>query len=335
MNEMNALAELGEQLDPPTALPPADVRRRVMTATTQRRQFAWPRLAATTPRRRFTWPRLAVAGALAAVVTGAVLAGQVIGVGDRPPVSSAQAAEVLRGAADHAKRGPVVPVRGDQFIFVESIATTVSLDLSGANAPEFEARKRRIWLSVDGVHDGLVSSQPRDGSGDWSEHEITGCRDGVMKVTKGPKTGEVACQPSPGYRADLPTDPGAMLAYLRAQGGSKNGPDQDAFTAAGDLIREAYLQPAVLAAVFEAVGRIPGVTVAGTVTDEAGRSGLAITRDEVQGSRVELIFDPKTYAYLGERHVVRESQDGLRPGQVTNSTAVLKVAVVPAAGRLP
>jgi hypothetical protein len=321
MNEMNALAELGTQLDPPTALPPADVRRRVMTATTQRR--------------RFTWPRLAVAGGLAAVLTGAVLAGQVIGVGDHPPVSSAQAAEVLRGASAQARRGPVVPVRGDQFIFVESIATSVSIDLSGTDAPEFEARERRVWLSVDGVHDGRVSSRPRDGAGDWSEHEITGCRDGVMKETKGPKTVEVACRPSPGYRADLPTEAGAMLAYLRSQGGSKNGPDQDAFTAAGDLIREAYLQPAVLAAVFEAVGRIPGVTVAGTVTDEAGRSGLAITRDEVQGSRVELIFDPKTYAYLGERHVVLRSQDGLRPGQVSDSTAVLRVAVVPAAGRLP
>jgi hypothetical protein len=325
MNDMKALAEFGRELDPPSVLPPADLRRRVMTATARRRRFALPKLGV----------RLAAAGALAAVVTGAVLAGQVIGVGHHPPASSAQASELLRDAAAQAKKQPPVTVRGDQFIYAESIESAVTLDLSGTHPPTFESRQRRIWLSVDGVQDGLSSSRPRGGSGGWSKDPIPGCRDGVKNARKGDRTVRVACRPEPGYTSGFPTDPGAMLTYLRGQGGTKNGPDQDAFTAAGELIREAYLPPAVLAAVFEAVARIPGVSVAGTATDEAGRTGLAVTRDEVQGSRVELIFDPKTYAYLGERTVLLTAQDGMRAGQVEDSIAVLRVAVVPAAGRLP
>jgi hypothetical protein len=326
MNEMKVLAELGARLDPPSVQPPVETRRRVMTVTTRRRpRFAMPRLGL----------RLAAAGALAAVATGAVLAGQVVGVGDRPPASTAQAAEILRGAAAQAQRRPTVQVRGDEFIYVESIATSASLDASGGGAATLESRQRRIWLSADGTHDGLIRTRPEDGSGDWTEQSLPGCRDGVLAVRKGNETVQTTCEPTPGYHGDLPTDPGAMLSYLRGRGGSKNGPDQDAFTAAGDLIREAYLAPPVLAAVFEAVGRIPGVTVAGNVTDEAGRAGVVLTRDEVQGSRAELIFDPKTYEYLGERVVVSHDQDGLRAGQILNSTAILRVAVLPAAGQLP
>jgi hypothetical protein len=322
MNEMTVLAEFGERLDPPTAQPPADTRRRVMTATR------------TLPKRRLRL-RLAGAGALAAVVTGAILAGQVVGIGDHPPASTAQAAEILRGAAARAHGTPAVPVRGDEFIYVDSIDTAASIDLSGDHPTTIESRQHRIWLSVDGTRDGLSRSRPKDGSAGWTSRPEPGCRDGFMNARKGDRTVRVPCTPAPNYRGDLPTDAGAMLAYLRAQGGTKNGPDQDAFTAAGDLIRGAYLAPAVLSAVFQAVGRIPGVTVAGDVTDEAGRHGIAVTRDEVQGLRTELIFDRRTYAYLGEREVEMTGQDGLRAGQVRYSVAVLRVAVVPAAGRLP
>jgi hypothetical protein len=339
MNEMNALAELGSRLDPPSAHPPPELRHRVMTATRRRRlplpRPGLPKPGLPKPGLPTLGLRLAAAGALAAVATGAVLAGQVIWVGDHPPAATAQAADVLRGAAAQAQRRPVVPVRDDQFVYVESITTSASFDEGAGGAPALESQQRRIWLSADGTHDGLVSTRPRDGSGDWTARPLPGCRDGAMEMRKGDRTVSVACEPTPGYHGDLPTDPGAMLTYLRGRGGSKNGPDQDAFTAAGDLIREAYLPPAVLAAVFEAVGRIPGVTVAGTATDEAGQTGVAVTRDEIQGSRVELIFDPETYDYLGERVVVRRDQDGLRAGQVLNSTAVLRVAVLPAAGRLP
>ncbi|MEV6494688.1 CU044_5270 family protein, partial [Actinoplanes sp. NPDC051633] len=242
MNEMTRLAELGERLDPPSALPPADLRRRVM-ATTRVRRNRWT-------------PRLIAAGTLAAVATGVVLAGQVVEVGDRPPAASAQAAEILRGAAARARQQPAVPVRDDQFVYVESIATSASMNASGEGAVTLESRRREIWLSVDGTRDGLLRSRRREGSGDAGTQPIPGCEDGVMSVRKGTRSVEVPCAATPGYRRDLPADPGAMVRYLYRQGGTKNPPDQDAFTAAGDLIREAYLAPAVRSALFEAASRI-------------------------------------------------------------------------------
>jgi hypothetical protein len=126
-----------------------------------------------------------------------------------------------------------------------------------------------------------------------------------------------------------PTDADRMLTYLYQQGsGTKNPRDQGAFDAAGDLIREAYLSPASLSAVFAALARIPGVTVVGDVTDEAGRTGVAVALTEVQGMRTELIFDRRSGAYLGERSVMVKDEGGLKAGQVINATAVLKVAVV-------
>jgi hypothetical protein len=71
------------------------------------------------------------------------------------------------------------------------------------------------------------------------------------------------------------------------------------------------------------------------MTDEAGRPGVALARDEVQGTLAELIFDPKTFVYLGERSVLTRDDSGLRAGQTLNSTAVLKVAVVDRAGQTP
>jgi hypothetical protein len=90
---------------------------------------------------------------------------------------------------------------------------------------------------------------------------------------------------------------------------------------------------ASLAAVFDAVARIPVVAVVGDVTDEAGRGGIAVALTEVQGDREELIFDRRTRAFLGERSVEVRDQDGLKAGQVLNSTAMLRVAIVDRVGQ--
>jgi hypothetical protein len=325
MNDMKVLAELGAALDPPSVEPPDHLRRRVMTATRS-------------PVRRFRIPRLVTAGGLAAVLTGAILVNQVVSFDDHPPASTAAAAEILRGAAATAQRRPAVPVRGDQFIYVESIAGAISMPAGegATGAATFETRQRRIWLSADGTRDGVLRTRPKGSAAAWKASPVPGCANGVSTARKGTLTVQVPCTASANYHADLPTDADAMLAYLRRHGGpSKNGPDQDAFTLAGDLVREAYLAPAALAALFEAVAKIPGVTVVGDVTDDAGRAGIAVTRDEIQGARSELIFDRSTYAYLGERSVLRRDQDGLKAGQVLSSAAVLKVAVVNSSGRLP
>jgi hypothetical protein len=262
-------------------------------------------------------------------VTAGVLVTQVASFDDRAPASKAEAAQILEDAAARAGAAPTVSVAGDQFVYVDSITTVASGKADGTGKVTVESRLRRVWFSVDGSRDGLVQSRPRSGPGDWKSRVLPGCHDGKMTARKGDKTFEVPCEPATGYQGRLPTDTDEMFKYLYSDVGNKNPDDQEAFTKAGDTIREAYLPPASLAAMFGALARIPGVTVVGDVTDESGRAGVAVSLTEVQGHRAELIFDRTTHAYLGERVV---DVDG---GQLRNSTAVLKVAIVDRAGQLP
>ncbi|MFU8872218.1 CU044_5270 family protein [Micromonospora sp. SL4-19] len=334
MTDLNALDELGRTLDPPSATPPGRLRHRVLTeASRPARGRRW----LTAP--RFGW-RVAAVGSLAAVVTVGVLATQVVSFGEHAPASSASAAErILAGAADQARRQPALPVRSDQFIYVESRDLVMNFTEGGSGRATITPVERRIWLSADGTRDGLLRERPA--SGRPHESVLAGCQDGKFTQPNDGRTAEGSCTPTPAHHADLPTNADGMLRYLyrRADGrkspGNGNPRDQEAFTIAGDLIREAYVPPASLAAVFEAVARIPGVRVVGDVTDEAGRAGIALARDEVQGIRAELIFDRKTYAFLGEHEVLTREAYGVPAGQSIYSTAVLKVAVVDRAGQLP
>jgi hypothetical protein len=322
-------------LDPASPIPPQRLRRRVLAETAQetgRAGFRLPRL--TMPS---TGWRIAAAGGLAAALTAGVLTSQVVNVGGNPPASTASAAvRILQGAASEARSRPAVAVRGDQFIYAESITTAIGMAQGQDSDPgdmTVISQRRQAWLSADGTRDGMIRERAESG-GDAKVMEMPGCRDGIRVQSKGGKAFGQPCEPEAHYRMDLPTDADGMLAYLyRAGGDTRNPRDQDAFNAAGDLIREAYLSPASLAAVFDAVAQIPGVTVIGEVKDEAGRTGVAVALTQVQGSRTELIFDARTHAFLGERSTQVRNQDGLKAGQVLDSTAVLKIAIVDRAGQ--
>jgi hypothetical protein len=114
------------------------------------------------------------------------------------------------------------------------------------------------------------------------------------------------------------------------------------------------LMPAeVRAALYQALPKIPGVTVLQGATDAAGRRGVAFSRAaaiEGPGSsdwlRLEIILDPDTNRYLGARHVVTrdhfipDTPSGskgtqFRNGQVLVSRAQLALAVVDAPCQRP
>ena len=113
------------------------------------------------------------------------------------------------------------------------------------------------------------------------------------------------------------------------------------------------LMPAeVRAALYQALAKIPGVTVVQGATDAAGRRGVAFSRAaaiEGPGSsdwlRLEIMLDPNTHRYLGARHVVTRDHvvpdvggpggTRFRTGQVLVSRAQLALAVVDAPCQRP
>ncbi|ANN17491.1 hypothetical protein SD37_18810 [Amycolatopsis orientalis] len=256
-------------------------------------------------RRRWVWTGVGAAG-LAAAITAVVALAPVEQVGLEPPAAAADPVTVLRNAAAAALKTPGAPPKPDQFVYTRT------------KQPDGE---REAWLSADGTHDGLIKMT------DGALFPLPGCRNGRAQVYKGdePLKGVTEpCKPSPGYRADLPTDADAMFAYLNANhsghDGDVNAMGKDVLT----LANENYLPPAVRAALFGAAAKMPGLRAIDHAQDAAGRPGVGITwplrrgDDPKVAKPVVIVFAADTFQYLG-----------------TNSTAVTASGVVDAAGQRP
>ncbi|WP_037305202.1 CU044_5270 family protein [Amycolatopsis orientalis] len=256
-------------------------------------------------RRRWVWTGVGAAG-LAAAITAVVALAPVEQVGLEPPAAAADPVTVLRNAAAAALKTPGTPPKPDQFVYTRT------------KQPDGE---REAWLSADGTRDGLIKMA------DGGSFPIAGCRNGRAQVYKGdePLKGVTeSCTPTPAYRTDLPTDADAMFAYLdsrhRGVRGGTNAMGKDILS----LSNEAYLPPAVQAALFAAAAKAPGLRAIDRTQDAAGRPGVGITwplgphDDPKVAKPVVIVFAADTFQYLG-----------------TNSTAVTASGVVDAAGQRP
>ncbi|MGJ6960789.1 CU044_5270 family protein [Streptosporangium sp. G11] len=309
---------------------------------------AGPRARGRSPRWRGPYA-MALAGALAVAVgaTAITLSGARNGspgaveevVVTMPEIAAVSASEVLDRAARAAVRTDLAP-RDDQFVKVESETMYGSFSGTATNAETGELggetrylyrTKRVIWLSADGTRNGVVQIEylePRAYPG-WPIPEMAYERTGVETLPL------VNCGKAPEYmRTDhaalkrLPTDADGMRAHLYTGDRGGNSKDEAAFTAAGDMLRETYMPPAQRAALFKAVGTIPGVDVTKRAEDAAGREGIGVGRVGVNGVREDLIFDAKTYELLGERGIVVDEKAAKSPkGSLVASTAQLSVTV--------
>jgi hypothetical protein len=340
MQDLAELRALGRELDAGVPEPSAALRRRVLAgfhASPGRGRPADARL-----RRNRTARRLAIGAGLVSALTAAILASPVTGVWGPGPGASADAVRVLDRAALVALRGPALAPRPSRFVFVESLtasATFTQRRPGHAAKVTIQPELREIWLSVNGTRDGLLREQPRTGTapghptGPWQYTTLPGCHGRHHPRPTGAAWAN-GCNPTPGAPRDLPTTTTGMLRYLYQHRAGQNPPDQQAFITAGDLIRESYIPPAALAAVFRATAHIPGVTVARGAVTADGKRGIAVQRI-FNGISQQLIFDPASYAFIGEREEVISATGGLRPGTIMDSTAVLRVAIVDRAGQLP
>lgn len=264
-----------------------------------------------TGRRRW---RLAAAVGLTASVAAGIAAVLVLGptapIAGHAPVASADAREVLHQAAVAAVARPDLHPRPDQFVYLRT--------LNGGSGQA--ARTYQVWLSADGRRDGLI-----DNAGE--RMVLPGCSNGRQPVRD--KQDRVIpgqtqeCMASPGYRTDLPTTADAMLAWLQrnASGtpGDINAVGKDVLGLAG----ASYLPPRSLGALFEAASRLRGMQVIPDSTDAAGRHGVGVSWLK-DGTRMTLIFDSRTHAFLGTSYAYG-GQNG-RP--LTATTALTRVAVV-------
>ncbi|GAA3635776.1 CU044_5270 family protein [Lentzea roselyniae] len=295
MDEIQLIRSMVAETELPNSDDLSPVRERLIAAA---RAETGPAVARRRGRRFTLVGAVAIAAAIAAVVVLAPFGG---------PAPSAEAAGVLRRAADVVRGLQEAAPRADQFVYTKT---------------EHPDGVREAWQSVDGTRDGMVQNDPSEEPA-W----LPGCRDGKAQATKGgrPVPGRFTdCTPEPAYRPDMPTDVAAMLVFL-----NRNGLDDLDRSSANDrpvngedvayLLRENYLSPQSRAALFEALALVPDLTLEQDERDAAGRRGVKISwpdTDDHGGG--DLILDPETYTVLG-------SED----------TAVLARGVVDQVGQRP
>ncbi|MFF9977961.1 CU044_5270 family protein [Streptomyces erythrochromogenes] len=288
----------------------------------------------------------ALAGVLAAGFLAYVDRGAADGTGSTIATGPAMTTRI--GAADDGKGTPQLldrislaaasvgdgsKVRADQFIYIGSkTANTYVKSVGDKNTlVSEELHMRHQWNSPDGLDGWLI------------EPGNTGPKGMTLagKNEKGETPTPYLNAPSYDYLAGLPTDPDVLLKKIYEETrGMGRGPDQEAFTTIGDLLRSSYPPAELTVALYKAAAKIPGVVVVDDAVDAAGRQGLAVARlDEQSGQREEWIFDRQTLAYLGERTVQVRGEAGegglIKPGTVVFTTAVMTRAVVDRMKEIP
>ncbi|MEV7071411.1 CU044_5270 family protein [Streptomyces sp. NPDC093990] len=240
--------------------------------------------------------RIAVAGVAAAAVTATVVISQDTGE-YAPGTRTVSAATVLRGAAAEALRTekPLAP-RDDQFIYTKEVIER--RPVAGGPVKKYVDES---WSSVDGSKKSYVSEL---GHKQW-----------VPPAQKG----EYSWPPREWSKVKkLPLDPARLTIVLRESG---TKPDFGRRTRADEwpriqfylsgLLGGPVLPKGLRSAAFEALAAVPGVEVLPRRTEFAGHTAVGVRyvgppgTPWADGGRL-LLFDAKTYRYLGLRERVTE-----------------------------
>jgi hypothetical protein len=276
--------------------------------------------------------RMALAGACAVAVVAAIGSFAAVSATRSPGAATPAAARLLAQIANAAELQPSPQVRDSEFMYIRSEVAFATYT-NGSQTPTMDKlHERQVWLPVANVCvTGLLIEE--------GERTLLSAYPVVNGKVVRPSPGEpaVTCGKGtvngPTYRLlqSLPTDPRALLnlIYADSQGeGQAVGPDGEAFTTIGDLIREAIVPPRTAAALYRAAALIPGVTLVGHVTNAVGQPGIGIAWSNGQG-RSEWIFDQATLQFIGERDYDNNAHE------MTGDTAILQEAFVSKAGQLP
>ena len=287
------------------------------------------------PRRRSARPRsrrlvrwgiagvaLAAAAACAAVMLPSVLGGL-----PSPPSRSmrppATAAAVLLRAARAMAAIPDLHPRADQFVYTQSVSRYVT--------QHNRLFVTRAWLTVDGWHGGLILQRWASGTRWYHGFGQPDCR----TLPHSNWNYKANCPLPPAFVTNLPRTLKAMKRYMLGYGlpGSGSPPAVDAMGIVIGMYQ--FLVPHQASALmFQALSQIKGIRVIDHATTLAGRRGIAVAAyDPTRGTLDELIFDPKTYLYIGDSQIALNST--YMPKGTVNGNAVLQIAVVDRPGQLP
>lgn len=293
---------------------------------------------AATPSRtgRRHWGRwVAAAGTVTAVVAGVVVV-QTVPFGDQPPAASA-VAEVLTTAADRIGASDPVVKPGEYLYIEEHRWDLVSSDGGGRALTYLQESVIQTWVPYDRSREWLRRSHTTDRR-KWiqgGEADLPAPEDHAVEELRAkcgdfhPEGGMKPCErkgtwqePTPEFVAALPADPKALYDELRsAMADEGPGPDAAILDFVQDAISRGLMPAQLRATLYRALALLPALRISDRNANLDGRTGIGLgveTADREQ----ELIIDPATGQYIGERETTTRGFGAVGPGTTTSYTAL-------------
>jgi hypothetical protein len=261
------------------------------------------------------------------------------------PGPAATAAQLVAYATRAAAAGPPFDPQPHQWVYTEVLQASSSAGGGGyLFGPPNERVKEKSWQRVDGLevayleHGKLVispTSLPRPAHGK------------VTYIAATPFGWPNASYP---YLESLPTDPGRLMAVIRANVrdepnplGSDGEGNVGVFNAIQALMQNVVLPPKLLAGLYGVLARDPAVRFDRSVTDIAGRTGVGFYTVQEGYLKEEIVINPRTYAYMGYQDVAIRAHTSVgtdmtshfHKGQILGWEARLASGIVRHPGQLP
>ncbi|WP_158851792.1 CU044_5270 family protein [Saccharothrix deserti] len=284
------------------------------------------RVLAGRPARRGPGRWLALAAGLAVLAAGGAVA-----VLSTP--STASAAETLTRAASVVTADP--ELRPGQYLYTHTRDWSMAIDHRGGENFSY-------------LYEGVVEVwRPQDWRGEWFQrYTVTGKRQWVegneadaraagvvideLRVTERaaacgefvPEFGRTApcapgtwLNPTPDFVAALPRDPDELRRQLLAH------PSLGPVTLARDVLSTGWVPHDLRAAFYEALAGVPGIRITERAVNLDGRVGVAFSATEDRNGQ-EIVIDPDTGQFIGERLIATAEWEGLPAGTVWSFTSV-------------
>ena len=316
-------------LYPVPAGDPEAVRRarfRVMETVRQRPATRWR-------------PRVTIAAA-AALLAVAVIA---VVVRDRTPDGAmVLVAQTLNTAADAPARAvdEPVPAGSYRYIAVHSMAAVYSNnDYAFLHGQREElwvpADRTSVWYKLDSDTGERLALRgtvgPLDADKSPPTRETARC---AAFTSGGPGdmcTSNGSWQvPAAAFVAGLPRDPHQLFERLRDDtAGHGQDPDQEVLVYAADALHSGLIPADLRSALYRALAYLPALQLTERSTTLDGRTGTALGI-AAGGQQLEIIIDPATGEFIGERTRWTTDTHGLPAGTVTQwSSVVYGIAASP------
>ncbi len=303
------------------------------------------------PRR--PWRRTVLAVSAAAALIAALVAVDVVGSDERPG-ATAEAAEVLNGAAAATITSSDPVLAPGQYLLIDTKA--VYSYGKYTEAGEFAwlvSQDSQLYVPADRSGEWVWNQEPsepvqffdeasrREAERMAAEEKIPGRvvagavppeeRNQPMRAAGGrfyddtPRL-TLNARPMEEVIATAPRDPEKLLEVVydyQRNKGRGDTPYEEAFGTISDTLSTGVIPADLRAALYQAAALIPGVTVTDREATLDGRTGISLgMKTPGYNARKELIVDPATGQLIGEREILLEDSGGIPAGTATAWTAV-------------